>query len=164
VRQYSQYFDGYEDAQVGGGSIWLDGQVKREDFMLKDTRSDPPALSFVGSVPYVVWLVRARKDESDAPVVVHLVQWDPPPKGPYYYKDPNYPPPSDPNQPFTVELKLDRFFGDPPSKVRLLRPGIAEEVLSPQPNAAQGTMRVNVPALEPWGVLVVEPPLRAAPQ
>jgi len=62
VRDNAGYFDGYADAQVGGG-------------LLTDDRSDPAALSFDGPADSVVWLARAKPGDAQAPVVVHLVAW-----------------------------------------------------------------------------------------
>lgn len=93
--------------------------------------------------------VRAKPGDQQAPVVIHLVDW------------------RDQPAPFAVSLDPRRFFPGQSLRVRLERPGQAPESLG------GGLMTtIRLPALTPWGVLVVEsgkttdepvPPIVAAP-
>jgi hypothetical protein len=91
--------------------------------------------------------------ERDAPVVIHLVDW------------------SESLEAFALEVDSARFFDSQPLKIRLLRPKpyakqeheAAEEtgdygaLSEAVPLAAGRVASVDVPALHPWGIVVVEP-------
>ena len=97
--------------------------------------------------------VRAVPGRRDAPVVIHLVDW------------------SEKPEPFTLMLRPERFFGDQPLKVSLLRPvpyradahGKADQTgdyraLSQETLLCEGRVAAAaIPALDPWAIVVVEP-------
>ena len=145
IRANARHLDGYGYAGAFGKGI---------DCRLYG-KTPPVRVEAAGSV-YAV--VRARPGQADGPVVVHLVDWS---------KEP---------RPFTVVLSPARLFGARPLRLRLLVPARydgathqeAERTRSwekltqaiPLKNAAQ----VQIPALRPWGLLVVEPEQKSADQ
>lgn len=78
---------------------------------------------------------RAKPGQVDAPIIVHLVDW------------------SDSPEPFKVSLANDLFFGNYDLNVRLLRPGYSE--LTPVIKTVGDRTEIDIPALTPWGLLVV---------
>lgn len=91
----------------------------------------PPVLL---ETPDVYAFVRAKAGDPEAPVAVHLVDW------------------RDEPAPFRLTLNPLRFFGTRPLRLTLLRPG-KEPV-----RLGEGRIgSAEIPALEPWGILVVEP-------
>jgi hypothetical protein len=140
VRANSCYLDDYEQAEASGYGVPL--------------KEQPAAAAVcVAGGGKISVNVRALPGKRDASVVVHLVDWS---------KEP---------APFKLILEPERFFGDQPLRVRLLRPKpydraaheAAEETasfqsLSQEMLLAEGRRTsVEIPALEPWGLLVVEP-------
>ncbi len=141
VRANSALFDGYEEAAVTGAG-------------LDDSRlADFPPVRLRGGTRQVAAVVRALPGRPQAPVVVHLIDW------------------ASQSEPFTLIFDPRRFFGDRPLRVRFLTPapyipaihtqatetgdmsklGVAKEC-----KAGRQT-QIDLPALDPWGMLVVEP-------
>jgi len=136
IRANGRYFDGYEEAAAVGYGI-PQGSV---------------ALRVAGG-GNVSAIVRAVPGDAESAVVVHLVDWS--------------------ERPEAFRLMVDpvRFFGDRPLKSRLLLPKTyashehktADETGDYRPLSeivplAQGRVAsVDVPALRPWGIVVVEP-------
>jgi hypothetical protein len=142
VRANADVLDGYEEAAVGG-------------YDLQDTRfgTDAPVSVEGGSGKLSVF-VRAKPGDANAPVAIHLVEKE---KG----------------APVTLRLATARFFGKQKFKVTLRVPlpydaaqhAQAEKDKSYRrlirqtvlPTTSDGTSTlVTVPALSPWGILVVE--------
>jgi len=99
---------------------------------------------------------RARPADRGAPVILHLVEWLGRPK------------------PAVLELRTTAFFGNRPLRVELLTPvpydRAAHEKAEAEKNYAplvernevkvmpsEGMARVEIPALRPWGILIVSP-------
>ena len=135
IRANRRYFDGYEQAAAGYG-----------------VPEQSVAARIVGG-GNVSAIVRAVPGDAESAIVVHLVDWSERPK------------------PFTLTVDPIRLFGDRPLRFRLLLPrvyekhehGAAEETgdygaLSEATPLAQGHVAsVAIPALRPWGIVVVEP-------
>ena len=140
VRASSQYLDGYEYAGAFGAGI--------ECNLFGD---DPPVR--IADNSRVCAIMRAVPARSDGAVVVHLVDW------------------SDNPRPFRLTLNPAAIFGDKALKMKLLVPAAydkathekAEETRSYEalsktiPLEGGYVSSVSVPALKPWGLLVVEP-------
>ena len=140
IRANSQYFDGYEYAGALGPGIVCD--LYGEDGPVRVPAGKP-----------VCAVVRAIPGEADGAVVVHLVDW------------------SDNPQPLRLTLNPEAFFGDKPLKLTLLTPApydksrhaVAEEtrsygrLSSTTPLDGGYATSVSLPALGPWGLVVVEP-------
>lgn len=140
IRASSQYLDGYEYAGAFGKEI--------ECNLYGD---DPPVRMADSS--QVCAIVRAVPGRADGAVVVHLVDW------------------SDNPRPFRLTLNPMKIFGDKALKMKLLRPAPydkathenAEQTRSYDPLSKTGPVEsgyvstVSVPALNPWGLLVIEP-------
>ena len=142
VRANADVLDGYEDAAVGG-------------YDLQDTRfgTDAP-VSVAGGSGKLSAFVRAKPGDANAPVAIHLVEKD---KG----------------APTTLRLSTARFFGKQKFKVTLREPlpydaalhaqaendkryrSLLRETILPTTTDGASTL-VSVPALSPWGILVVE--------
>ena len=140
IRANSRYMDGYELAEASGYGVSREQQPR------------PAAVRVLGGDKIAVQ-VRALPGNRDAPVVVHLVDW------------------SDDPAPFKLMVEPGRFFGDRPLRIRLLQPmpyarakheAAAEtgefEPLSQAVVLSEGRYTsVDVPALNPWGMVLVEP-------
>ncbi len=142
VRANADVLDNYEDAAVGG-------------YDLQDTRfgTDAP-VSVAGGSGKLSAFVRAKPGDANAPVAIHLVEKD---KG----------------APTTLRLSTARFFGKQKFKVTLREPlpydaalhaqaenekryrSLLRETILPTTTDDASTL-VSVPALSPWGILVVE--------
>lgn len=142
VRANADVLDNYEDAAVGG-------------YDLQDTRfgTDAP-VSVAGGSGKLSAFVRAKPGDANAPVAIHLVEKD---KG----------------APTTLRLSTARFFGKQKFKVTLREPlpydaalhaqaenekryrSLLRETILPTTTDGASTL-VSVPALSPWGILVVE--------
>jgi hypothetical protein len=140
VRANALYLDGYEDAAAVG-------------YRLTDPRwQKNPVLTLEGT-DSVTAFVRARPGDGDAPVVVHLIEWGKP-------------------RAFRVRLRSPAFFGAGETAASLSTPSaydarLHEEAQSSKQYAplsrtttvrttAEGDWRfVEVPALIPWGLLIV---------
>jgi len=149
VRGMAPFLDGYSAAFAVGGEImderWLD--------------ATPPVTPLTDAAGIVAF-ARAVPGNAAAPVAVHLVDWREQP------------------QPFALSLHPPAFFGDRPLRVRLLTPALPYDrkahdeafrtgnyqALVRETELSRGLVNtVTVPALGPWGVLVVElDPLAAA--
>ena len=143
IRAGAEYLDGYEDAAVAGKTI-------------KDDRYGPtPPVSVRGGSGDVWAFVRARPGQSEAPVVVHLIDWGEP-------------------KPPVIALRSASFFGTRELTARLLVPpeydraahDKAEETrdysalakaIDLKSRAEDGLTLVEIPPLEPWGILVISP-------
>jgi len=79
---------------------------------------------------------RAVPGKPKAPVAVHLVDWGEEPK------------------PFRVSVSPERCFGGQSVRVALLRPGHKPQRLE---STADDRSLYAIPALKPWGILLVEP-------
>ena len=142
VRAEASLLDGYEPAAAYGGMI-------EEDCWTAETA---PVTVWSAS-PRVFAFTRALPGRADAPVVVHLVDWSTDPK------------------PFTVSLNPDTLFAGRPLGVSLITPKpydreahlaafesgeyapLVEEV-----SLATGHVTTcQLPALGPWGMLVLRP-------
>ena len=147
VRACPQLFDDYEEAAVLGGAL-DEGQWTPE------TR---PVT--VWTAPEQVYaFARALPGRPEAPAVVHLVDW------------------SDRPQPFTVSLNPQALFAGQPVQVSLIRPrpydaaahAAAEEshdysgLITEQTLASGQVTTCDLPALQPWGLLVIRPSADAA--
>lgn len=143
VRGMAAFLDEYSDAFATGGDIiderWLDAL---------------PPVQPVDAAGEVFAFARAVPGDSEAPVVVHLVDWREEP------------------QAFGLSLRPQAFFGERPLRLRLFTPvlphdweahdaayrsgdysGLVREV-----ELARGyASTVEIPALTPWGILVVDP-------
>jgi hypothetical protein len=101
---------------------------------------------------------RAKPDDADAPVVLHLVEW---------YGTPG-------PKPATIVLQPEAFFGERPLRVTLLAPPPYDKTAHQKAQAEQdygplavwtelptaqkgGRVHVEVPALRPWGIMLVAP-------
>jgi hypothetical protein len=149
VRGMARYLDGYADAYAGGGE-------------LQDTRwleAPAPVTPLTDAADLFVF-ARARPDEAAAPVVVHLIDWREQP------------------QPFALSLRPRAFFGNLPLRLRLFTPGLPHDPAAHDEAYRSGNYSglvretalgagfvstVSLPALAPWGVLVVEPEVAGTP-
>ncbi len=143
VRGMAAWLNGYEDAFARGKGI-------------EDERfpADAPPVVFANDAEELFAFVRAKPGQSAAPVVIHLLDWREEP------------------HPLRVSIRPDTFFGPGPVRFRLFTP------VAPYDNAAHNRAfdtkdyhalvhevevgrgmanTVDLPALAPWGVLVVEP-------
>jgi hypothetical protein len=141
VRANARYLNGYEDAAVGG-------------YDLQDSRygSEAP-VTIEGGSGKLSGFIRAQPGETMAPVVVHLVEWGK-------------------ATPAVIQMRRDLFFGEHPVKIQLRLPAaydkeshtraeitnnyqsLAREITL-TPTIRGNRIRVSVPAMEPWGILVV---------
>ena len=142
IRANRLLLDGYDEAGVFGPTIhearYPDGQ---------------PPLQVQAAAP-VLAVVRAQPGKADAPVVVHLVTAT-----------------SDPTGPLRVTFDPRRFFGARALKMRFIAPppyvAAAHETaeasgdFTPLSKAVAlpggRVSAVDLPAVDPWGILVVEP-------
>jgi len=140
IRASARYFDGYHYAGAFGKAIQSDLYGETLPIRLEPGRD-------------VHAVVRAVPGDADAPVVVHLIDWS--------------------NQPRPFKLGLDpaRLYGSKGVRLRLLAPPPYDE--NAHENAeTTGDYRglsksididggyattVQIPALSPWGMLVIEP-------
>ena len=140
VRANAKYFAGYEDA-----AVVLPKYV--------DNRYSTKPLGISGGSGKVAVFVRAVPGDRQAPVVIHCVEGDSTP------------------QAFKLTYDTARFFGDTPVAIDLLTPApYAEQAhqaaertnnfaaLTTQKRLATGHLTsIDVPALTPWGLLVIAP-------
>ena len=135
------YLNGYEDAAVGG-------------YDLKETRyGNMPPIAVSGGSGKLSAFARAKPGQTGAPLVIHLAEWGKP-------------------APAKVRLRSSGFFADSAITVSLQVPpeyeaGTHEKVEESKdysPLSSETTLdtesegdwlTVGVPALRPWGVLVV---------
>lgn len=141
VRGMASRLDGYSEAFACGGDL-LDSRW--QDMLPPITLVTRDVFAFVRAIPQA----------PDSPVVVHLVDWRAEP------------------QPFRLALRPQAFFGGRPWRVRLCTPVLPYDRqahdrafetgdyarLVQETTLAQGYGNTfDVPALQPWGALVVEP-------
>jgi hypothetical protein len=142
----------------GGPAVQFDGVDDLLRIVSTKSADRPGPLSVVpgtGSGQLCLF-ARAKPKQKDAPVVLHLVEWLGKPK------------------PATIELRPEAFFGDRKLRMELLTPppydkavhdkAEAEKDYAPlarrtelKPVARDGVVRVDVPAVRSWGLLVVSP-------
>ncbi len=142
IRAASRYFDGYEQAVATGYG------VPKQD----ENENTPPGVRIVGD-QRVFAMVRAVPEDGNAPVVIHLVDWSEHPHR------------------FALQVDPARFFGDRPLEIRLLlpKPYVESEHRAAEQSgdfrplcrtvllATGRVASVDIPALDPWGIVVVEP-------
>jgi len=140
IRACSQYLDGYEYAGAFGAGIEC------------NLYGDAPPIRLTGD-RNVCAVVRAIPKRADGAVVVHLIDW------------------SDDPTSFQVSLDPAAFFGDKALKMRLLVPApydtathekadqtrAYDALTNTVPVESGYVTSVSVPALTPWGILVIEP-------
>jgi hypothetical protein len=144
----ARFLDAYSDAFAAGTDI--------EDERWRDATPPVTPLSGAGGV-YV--FARAVPGDATAPVAVHLVDWREQP------------------EPFRLSVRPQAFFGSQPLRFRLFTPVLPHDRnahdqafatrnyagLINETELARGLVNtVALPALNPWGVLVVEPDATAA--
>ncbi|MFA5629739.1 MAG: FN3 associated domain-containing protein [Dehalococcoidales bacterium] len=141
VRSITKYLDGYENAAYWGKGL--------DD---KRYKNNPPITLRGGSCETYAF-VRAKPGDPTAPVVIHLVDW------------------ADNREAFTAVIDPIRFFGDCPVRVSLAVPAPFNETVHEQARitknfallsevsvlASGRKVNINIPALHPWGVLIIEP-------
>jgi hypothetical protein len=142
IRGMSSYFDDYVDAYVTGCQI-------------KDARWENMAapVSLADDEKNILVVARVKSGDVQSPVVIHLVDWRQTP------------------EPFDLAICPESFFGKAPIRVRLFTPVLPYQQathdhafttrnysgLIHMTELAHGTMTgIHVPALLPWGILVVE--------
>jgi hypothetical protein len=144
IRANARYLDAYEDAATAGPE-------------LKETRyGTVPPIVIEGDSGEVFAFARACPGQSNAPVVVHLVEW------------------STQSKPFTLRLRGTNFFGGRAINISLRIPPPYDPELH---RTAQATgdftslatqiplsatregdyIVVQIPALQPWGMLIIQP-------
>ena len=142
VRANADILDGYEEAAVGG-------------YDLQDTRfGDEAPVRIEGGSGKLSAFLRAKPGDANAPVVIHLVE-------------------REQGAPTTLRLPTARFFGTNAIKVTLRVPlpydaalhakaekdknyrSLIRETTLTTTTEGAWTL-VSVPALNPWGILVVE--------
>jgi len=140
VQANARYLDGYEDAAAVG-------------YKLKDSRWENNPVLKMEQGDKVSCFVRARPGEEDAEVVVHLIEWGE-------------------GQAFKIKLRNDAFFRGGKIFTALLRPIPYEAEMHEkaekskdysslsrktdlQTTEKDGWTIVEIPRLEPWGILIV---------
>ena len=142
VRANAKYLDGYEEAAVSG-------------YDLQDKRfGDEPLVRIEGGSGKLSAFIRAKPGDANAPVVIHLVE-------------------REQGAATTLRLPTARFFGQNAIKVKLRVPlpydaalhskaekdknyrSLIRETTLTTTTEGAWTL-VPVPALNPWGILVVE--------
>jgi hypothetical protein len=142
LRSCKEYLDGYEDAFATGEKI-TDARWKGES----------PPLAVRGGSGKVYAFVRTKPGQAEAAVVIHLVEWD--------------------TQvlPFQLSIAPSRYFKKRPLRCRLYTPAPYDaaahqrawdskdyEPLRTVTDLTLGRNNaVEIPALDPWGILVIEP-------
>ncbi len=142
IRASAPLLDGYEEACVLGPSI-------------QDARypAERPPLQVYAASP-VLAVVRAKPGKADAPVVVHLVATT-----------------GDGTGPLRVTFDPRRFFGARPLRMRFVAPAPYDAAAHECAEASGDFSRLckvvdvpggrvsmmDLPAIDPWGILVVEP-------
>ena len=139
IRAAAPWLDGYSEAAVTG----VTG---------RDTRyEDRPPVTVLDH-PEVLAVVRAKPGQSDAPVVIHLVDWSSQPR------------------PFKIALDPTTLSGGHPWRVSLLQPtaynaeahrtaqtsGKFASLIQKQELGHGYLTTASIPALHPWGIVVLE--------
>lgn len=142
VRACAALIDDYEDVFAAGGNVH---DTRWEDEM--------PPVTMTGGTGEVYAFVRAKPKEPRAPIVIHLVEW------------------ADEPQPFQITIEPAAFFSGRPVRWRLMTPAPHDarhhrrawetkdyERLREVTELAQGPVgTLELPALSPWGILVIDP-------
>ena len=142
VRAMAHYLDGYADAAAWGGRI--------EDARWSEDRVP---VMVMGNSDQIYAFTRVKPGDGAAPVVLHLLDWR-----------------ADP-EPFRLSILPEFFFGDVPLQYRLFTPTHYDKdahnkafdsgdysPLTWETKLDDGYVTtVEIPALAPWGILVVEP-------
>lgn len=142
VRGNAALLDGYEDAGVFGAGI-RDGRF---------AENDPPLQVYAASD--VLAVVRAKPGQANAPVVIHLVAAR-----------------NNQTGPMRVTFDPRRFFGGRPLKLRFLAPAPYDATAHEKAEASRDfaplttvtevpggrVSVVELPEVDPWGILVIEP-------
>jgi hypothetical protein len=126
VRQHAQLLDGHETAAFVGPGLTDD----------KTGAFEP--LQIDGGSGQVFAFARAVPGDTNAPIVIHLVDWD------------------DTPDPFTLRLR-NEMFGWPmtePMTAQFLRPGMADSILTGVV-LADGYTAFSLPALSPYALMVI---------
>jgi hypothetical protein len=141
VRGIAPHLDGHAEAFTTGCAV--------EDARWKGM-AQPLALG--DATPHVLAVVRTLPGSPAAAVAIHLVDW------------------RDEPQPFSITVKMDLFFGKEPATLRLLQPIAAYDraahdkafdsrdyapLVRSTPLAISADGSVALPALAPWGVVIV---------
>lgn len=130
VRENAELFDDYETASFLGPGLFDASTALLEPMLV------------AGGSGQIYAIARAIPDDETAPIVVHLVDWD--------------------ASPIAFELRLrNEMFGwstDEEIVAQLLRPGFADLSLTGT-LLAGGYTSFALPALSPYGLLVIAPPL-----
>ncbi len=149
VRGLARFLDDYSGAFVTGCSV--------QDM---DWPGDAPPLRLLDTEDGVLASVRAVADDLAAPLVIHLIDW------------------RDQPQPFSLSVRPQAFFGSAPLHFRLFTPvepyeaaahdrafrtGDYQPLVRERELARGFESTLRVPALTPWGVLVVQPESPDAP-
>lgn len=144
VRGIAPHLDGHAEAFAAGCGV-EDGRWK----------ALTPPLDLGAAAPHVLAVVRAVPGAPAGAAAIHLVDW------------------RDEPQPFSINVKIDLFFGKEPATLRLLQPVAAYDraahdkafdsrdyapLVRSTPLAISAEATVALPALAPWGVVIVEKP------
>lgn len=128
------YFKGDKTSFFNVGDfVLIENEVNSDDYY---TRLREGVFSGISSSKEdILMAVRAVPRNKDAPVVIHLVDM------------------KNSQQPFSIKLNPELFFNKP-ARYSLLRQGMAELPLIP---IVEGkNVSLNVPALTPWGIVIVK--------
>jgi hypothetical protein len=142
VRGIAPHLDGHAEAFATGCAV--------EDARWKGMT---PPLALGDAAPHVLAVVRTLPGSPAAAAAIHLVDW------------------RDEPQPFSITVQTDLFFGKEPATLRLLQPVAAYDraahdkafdsrdyspLVRSMPLAISADGTVALPALAPWGVVIVE--------
>lgn len=156
IRASVQYLNGYEDAAAIGAA---DPVNPRDSYTITEERygSNLP-VDIEGGSSKVYGFVRAYPGKATMPAVVHLIDW------------------SENPEPFSVKVRMEHFFDGKQLSVKLLVPppyergahskaeetkdytALSKTVLIEVQTEGEGNLTVvQIPVLNPWGMLVVSP-------
>jgi hypothetical protein len=139
IRACAHYLEGYEEVEASGPGL------------AAAHKTPPVAASADSSGTYI--FVRARPGDRRAPVVVHLVCWRPEPTG------------------AKIQIDLSLLFDGAPVEAELVTPvpyqrvqhdlasitGDYSKLISRQVLAVSANGEVSIPALHPWGIMLIKP-------
>jgi len=116
---------------------WFDGYEEAafafEGFLDERYKTEPPLLIDASAI---MGVVRARPQEPRAPIVVHLVNWQDNPHS------------------FTIRINRQRFSQEALSRASFFTPGRSPQELSLK-ETGEAYVTLEVPSLNPWGILVL---------
>ena len=104
-----------------------------EGFLDERYKTEPPLLIDASAI---MGVVRARPQEPRAPIVVHLVNWQDNPHS------------------FTIRINRQRFSQEALSRASFFTPGRSPQELSLK-ETGEAYVTLEVPSLNPWGILVL---------